>query len=132
MLGQRLDQLLQESGHVFRVPKGGPLDPKRKMVETLTGSKKLRTEGESVKVLTKLIFEKNNLGGGQKWLNKFSKIVASVFFGFIPFWMISDGSRFLYLFVVTIGDDATSLSVSKKEPQRGGGLRLGVDIYLYL
>lgn len=34
--------------------------------------------------------------------------------------------------VVTIGDDATSLSVSKKEPQRGGGLRLGVDIYLYL
>ena len=37
-------------------------------------------------------------------VHKLSKIVASVFFGFIPFWMISDGSRLLYLFVVTIGD----------------------------
>ena len=28
----------------------------------------------------------------------------SFFWWFIPFWIISDGSRFLYLFVVTIGD----------------------------
>lgn len=135
MLGQRLDQLLQESGHVFRVSKGGPLDPKRKMVGNLRGSKKhLRTAGESVKILTTLIFEKNRTLEVVK--NGCSQILEncgiSFFFWLIPFWMNSDGSRFLYLFVVTIGDDATSLSVSKKEPQRGGGLRLGVDIYLYL
>ena len=49
------------------------------------------------------------------------KLWHQFFLGWYRFGWIRMDRDFCNLCVVTIGDDATSLSVSKKEPQRGGG-----------